>query len=620
MPLEKSITHVIPGVGLWKTSLYPPAGLLYARLIQAKEERRLIQLRHLGALTHALPGTRQARWDYTVAMVYYADQLKPLGMNSRFRLGKQEFSSMQSALQSIALIWNIGHLPGTYSVAKGVYRFLSERNSKYPACLLEWPYADSPQVKRFKQESNRLLLENDYVALARVLAVIKLLSLAPRTDDFLFQFTNDFAAPFLLEYENDNSKQWDKIRTAFKIVRHLAYLTLDTPLSGLQWAPHLPSLLQDQIAKTKGLEELADNICELLSPLERMVFSSLYYLPAARKEASVVAELVARRLGEELNPEQILKHWLTKSLFRDLRIRQKQWYTAFDIAASVRLRSHFSIPQDSPVKMERSLTAKGFSHPIVLEYKAWNSAAMIEPDELLVDVMTNRIPTPDDVGRMIAWVCTHFDDHDASIDDSFYALRRGELEPVYLSLLRRAVELAYPGIGVRFEPWPLHRFLVPGKRSLLRGGIWGSSSKLNDKVIRQIFRRRAGKVAPEVKDNFVELLGLSELRNVLRRQTKRIMLRQCWLVVTGSVRFCRDSKDLIEYDGGLLKVSSRSGKLVWFGLETKNGRTDPLYSLNKRLRVLGITARTHRLSSCHAYVELPLVAHGYATRNPRRVH
>ena len=31
----------------------------------------------------------------------------------------------------------------------------------------------------------------------------------------------------------------------------------------------------------------------------------------------------------------------------------------------------------------------------------------------------------------------------------------------------------------------------------------------------------------------------------------------------------------IEFDGGLLKVSSRSGRLTWYGMESKSGNENP---------------------------------------------
>ena len=79
-----SFKHVIPHVGPTEIHLYTPVDRVYRLLDECKEISRLKGLRHLGALSHALPGTRHTRWDYTVALLYYAQSLDLPGMKSAF--------------------------------------------------------------------------------------------------------------------------------------------------------------------------------------------------------------------------------------------------------------------------------------------------------------------------------------------------------------------------------------------------------------------------------------------------------------------------------------------------------------------------------------------------------
>ena len=65
-------------------------------------------------------------------------------------------------------------------------------------------------------------------------------------------------------------------------------------------------------------------------------------------------------------------------------------------------------------------------------------------------------------------------------------------------------------------------------------------------------------------------------------------------------------KPLIEFDGGILKISSKSGKLTWYGLETKSGRENPTASLTKRLAAIGIAGAITTIDSNHAYCEIEL--------------
>ena len=51
--------------------------------------------------------------------------------------------------------------------------------------------------------------------------------LSSNEEDFIYSLVCSFASPFLLEFDPNASRQWTKLRKAFKIARHLAYLTLD---------------------------------------------------------------------------------------------------------------------------------------------------------------------------------------------------------------------------------------------------------------------------------------------------------------------------------------------------------------------------------------------------------
>jgi len=418
------IEHVIPHVGPTEIRLYSPADRLYEWLCQHKEINRLKNLRHLGALTHALPGTRHARWDYTVALVYYAQIFKVAGMNSSFNLGGVNFSSTHAALQTIALCWNIGHLPGTFAVEKGVYRFLHERNNKNPANELNWPNDQDQNVQRIRKEANRFLREQDYQGVARVLAVLKLFSMFGDDDKDLVNMLYGVVAPFLLSYDEGESKQWFKLRRAFTVVRHLAYLTLDISLAGLEWCPSIPSLLRQELNREGvDLESLSDRICEILSPIERTTYAALYHREVARQEAAVIADWVHANLKNHRNPSSKISKWMRKGLFRDLQIGQRPPLRTAVMAGSIRFRTHFSGTDLSPVEMESLLHRKKFPLSLVLNYQAWNSEAMIEPDELLIDGIVRASARADDVGRLLAWMIWQFETPNVAHDDTFELLR-----------------------------------------------------------------------------------------------------------------------------------------------------------------------------------------------------
>ncbi|MBN2138725.1 MAG: hypothetical protein JW720_13030 [Sedimentisphaerales bacterium] len=603
------IEHVIPHIGLATIPLYPPADKLYSLLLKCQEIERLKTLLHLGALSEALPGARHARWDYTVSLLYYAQALKLRGMNSAFTLGITEFSSAQAALQTIALCWNIGHLPGTFLVEKGVYRWLYETNKENPANKLKWPRKKHSNVPLVRKEANRLLREQDYLGLARVLAVIKLLSMLNDTDSELRNLVLDFAAPFLLSYEGGDSKQWFKLSRAFTIVRHLAYLTLDISLAGLEWCPSIPSLLRQEIDREgTDLQELSDRIGEVLSPIERLVYASLYHRDTARKEAAIVADWVYGKLKQSNNAKNRISSWMKKGALRDLRIGNRPPSGSVVIAGSIRLRTHFVGTNLSPAEIELSLRRKNFMYPLALNYQAWNSEAMIEPDELIIDGIVAGTATSSDIGRLLSWMIRQFESPDAGADDTYELLRKADFENTYVLLVKRAFELAFPGKTATIEPWPLSRFGLfaesPPEGS--RGCVWACDGKLADQISKHIVRDRSRTIPTVLKDRYAELLGIRALRNHLRSKWRDKRLRQRCLLVTASVRFRDSERDLIEFDGGIAVVSSRGGYITWYGLESKRGSGDPFSSLKNRLEDLGLPTDVHKLSARHAFAKLTL--------------
>ena len=188
-------------------------------------------------------------------------------------------------------------------------------------------------------------------------------------------------------------------------------------------------------------------------------------------------------------------------------------------------------------------------------------------------------------------------------------MRKQELETGYEQILSKAVETHFPGISVVLDPWKLKGFgLFVGvsNDSKRWGRVWASRSTLDDPYIKYLLRNRRRFVPKELEEEYTELLGLAELRKSLKRKWGKSRPRCRWLVVSSSVKFQKEGRTIIEYDGALLKVSSRSGKMTWYGLEAKSGREDPARSLRKRLKAIKVEAEVRSLNSSYAYVELPL--------------
>ncbi len=317
---------------------------------------------------------------------------------------------------------------------------------------------------------------------------------------------------------------------------------------------------------------------------------------------------MARKLGASVRPEETIRAWLTHGLTRDLSLGRRPLRNSVRRCASIQLRSHFSRHPDSCSEIERKLHEKGFTHSIALEYKSWNSDALLEPDELLIDVLLDREVRASDIGAFLSWYANEFDNTAAKADDVYELMRKGELEAGYAQILSRAVATFYSGNTVHLEPWSLDRFGLFKGIGLRQysGKIWLSSSTLDDPITKYLVRDRTRSVSSEFIDQYKELLGIAALRRYLRGQLKKSKPRCKWLLITASVQFQREGQTIMEYDGGILRVSSRSGKLTWYGLESKNGKENPAASLRRRLKTLGVNAEVISLNTTYACAVVPL--------------
>lgn len=608
-PNPKSIRDAIPQVGLQELILYPPADSLYDHLRRKREVTRLVSLRHLGALSHAFPGARHTRWDYAVAMLYFSEKLRVPGMNSIFRIGSVRFSSSIAALQALSLVWNIGHVPGTFSVEKGIYRFLHRQNSADPAASLRWGFLGNSRVRALQEASSKVLLERDYLGMARVLAAVKLLSFADSEADDVFALAADFACPFLVESDTSASTQWVKLETAFRLVRHLAYLTIDAPYTGHGWALPVSDLLSHLLAsKSPDLSQLDATVSEVLSPIERATYETIYHSPEARRECALVAEMVESHLSSHPDPVSEIHRWLGLSLFNDLKLGRRPDPRKYASLGTCRLRSHFTVFPQSPVGLEQHLKELGFSHPVALVYPSWNTDVLLEPDESILDVVSPLPHTVNLLGKLILWHVSYVDDLTSGLDDPVTLFVKFDLEASYVSLLDRAIRIRLPGTSLRVRPWRLKDFglfpddSIPEKK----GCVWASTPRLDDPIVTHILRDRSGRVPSALRNQYEELKGIRALRLTLRRSWTQRELRQRWLVLTASTELVGASGTIIEFDGALVRISTRSGGMRLYGLESKKGSENPYLSLAKRLRKASIPATCFKLGTHHAFAEIAL--------------
>ncbi len=637
------IRHCVPNIGAVTIRLYEPADEVYRMLSDAGEVERLRQLRHIGALEIAYPGIAHSRWDYTFSMLYVIDRLKGLFGSATFNLGnnKKKFSSTAAALQCLALLSNIGHLPGTYAVEKGVTRFFlrGKGNGSLKSLLSDAPWRHGKPHRVIREADSHLRLY-DYLSLNRLLGLIKLGTNFHGKHEVPSWLVDDLYAPFLLEELRPPNPRWSNIEEWFDTARRLAYLNHDTTVVEFPLTVDVSRLLSN-VFQSEHLSETALNESrEILAAYEHMVYERFYHEPAARKVTAVVASRIRELLEAEEDPAGKIVQWLYDSQLTELQENQEleQEVEQANLVASVSLRTLFP-SLNHPWQIENEIVGKmsvvGIQENCiasVLEYQPCRLEHAIEPDHTYIDTYVLGRPQSKHVGRLICWIADSLDEvversdkkddaknhyRNDDRDDPVFWMTRDALEPVYRELIARLVEVAWPGHRISFVPWPLSRlgkwhFRGYERDNSDRIAIWLAGRTLDDEIAKHIVRRPNASTTGHGA-LAAELGGLRQLRTRLRRGFgSNYRPRRRYFLLTASIRLIKGESQggqiEKEFDGGVLQVPATPGAAYLYVLETKGANTAraAVNKLREKINALQLRGEVAALPHRSAYARLSL--------------
>jgi hypothetical protein len=559
-------------------------------------------------------------------MLYVVTRLRRLVTNSRFSLGAADFSSMAAALQCLALLSNIGHLPGTYCAEKGVARFLLGRSKDAPIdCLFEANFGgDLAAIRPTVEAANSFLRENDYLALNRLCAVVKLATNFGGRAPVPQWLAQDFFVPFVLRDRRLMTPRWSELDEYFDTSRRLAYLNRDTALVDSPITVGLSPLLSNLVDPAGLTKEALLQSQEITSAYEHTVYEKFYHAPEARKATAVVAASVLARLQGDADPAATITTWMYGHDMDDVvnpeTIRQRLRDANF--VGTVSLRSFFltlsrreSEAESSLEKLLGSSAREQVQAAVTAsKYVALDSQHTIQPDHVHLDALVLGQVKARHVGLLLKWVA---DDLDSSYDDPadvYASLVKPELGRIYEALLGRLIAVAWPGMFLEMTSWPLSRLGKFRARDDERSdiSIWHTSSDLDDKLTKHILRDTSTVPQPltSIRE---ELRGLSQLRAQLRKpwKTNSTRPRKRHFLITASIRLSKPAgqgRTEREFDGGILQLSSRTGAAHLYVIETKGAQTPDAaaHSLQEKLGALDLVGAVTRLKKRSAYAALTM--------------
>ncbi|MBE3578276.1 MAG: hypothetical protein IMX00_11420 [Limnochordales bacterium] len=535
----------------------------------------MTNLLHLGALSKAFPGVRHTRWDYSAAVLTLVTNIGAPGLNSKLNLGSAKLSSARAALQCLALVSNIGHLPGTFAVEEGVARFIRSRGLS--AQVIQW-HPDTPEA--IVEAASVSLAQHGYLILNRVLSVAKLLAYGPGCH-VTWALGIDLVAPFFFpELRAGKYQQWAKLERVYQLCRRVAYLAVDGALVDLPLRLDLPILFRRLVAgeadsRTESEVELSS---ELLAAYERMVFAKLYHSEEARRLTAVVASAVESRLQRESNPGDIVNRWLRSWSFDEVL----DWEAdVSDTLSKQRTMTHVPI-RSYFVYKDRLVTtyADRLRHIVgkdglanILRYDPWEQLVRIEPEEYLIDVLSVDGSFTAGI-KLVQWVSEVLDAPDANSKSLYDSGLKEDLGEVYEALFRQIVQACSPPLWLHVEPWPLAELGKFGGQQLDKGLRVVLDPLLKSPFGSHIVRFTRRRVSGRLKSVQDELRALSSLRQVLRRRYlgKRGFL---YFLLPSSVNVVDATKQtsIAEFDGGVVAVRVSKPSIVAWLLESKRKST-----------------------------------------------
>jgi len=520
---ELELEYSFANIGPVRIHLYSSAASFYRILEQQKEIERLRNLMHLGTLEMIFPGARHTRWDYTLLQLHLANCLNFPSMTS-----ERKFCDIQTTgrelLQILILASNIGHLPGTFAVERGVLHALFAKDDGLKGLIralknLPFEEEDSKLIERTLQK------HQDYNIVHKVLALVKLSKWLDTSDTIESQKLRceELAAKLILLNLTPQIARESEARLLANLglLRKMAYIHMDStflPMPiGLDFASFIRFLTTsynlNSYRPINAEEIIPETFPNFIYEYEKALFSKIYHSSKARVLVRLVGEKIKQRLLKSHAPiEEIIK-WLSMSDYEEIigdRAKIK--------SVAERYESRISITID-PFLCEafiekgllfweehiKSALEKSGGKPVTLYLPGFGD----EPGVVSIDLVyekSQRGRTIEDLSLLIGLFYRHLEK-----EENWYSFATA---PIYKKIFERIMEL-YIGEGVKVKvtenPWYFFSEDADSR-------IVATDSLKKDWIRKECFpRKQQNDWDKATKDRFHAHISLWDMIKILRR-------------------------------------------------------------------------------------------------------
>ncbi|KZX11110.1 hypothetical protein [Methanobrevibacter curvatus] len=215
--------------------------------------KRLKEIDQLGVIRNVHEGTHHPRWEYVVLQLNIINQLcsleiaKGLGLKTNQKSFKKFKPSGGDILQMWVLMFNSGHLPGTFASERGFLKLLL-KNKKFKKVFYDGIKCKTNKLTKSKRKFFKEILGNEDIYSVHKILISFLLNRYKRsnlegiedTDEFIdfLQEVHDFY--FTKQKESEIEVKRIKLISLFRRIRQISYLFLDSQYAPIPLSFDLP--------------------------------------------------------------------------------------------------------------------------------------------------------------------------------------------------------------------------------------------------------------------------------------------------------------------------------------------------------------------------------------------
>jgi len=561
---------------------------------------RLKNLNHIGSLGLVFPGMKQSRYDYTILTLYLIHLISAFklpGLSSSKELKNISLSG-RDFLQLFTLVSNIGHVPGTFAVEKGILKFLIEQNRVEQLLSgfnqLDLTDEQVSELKTWMIKGQKYFLTNKLLALVKLCAWLEDGRLDDDEKGLLVELAHILFIFILPEKRDEHEENLFEI---YDIVRRIAYLTQDSVYSTKSIQIDLQSFILNLATKAQSQEPqakeiLSTNFRELIYQFEKGIYNQIYHSEKSTVLTSIVVKQVYKFLKEKDAPISEILGWLTSQQLNDISLNWSKIQTGME-AHIAELSMQFG-GNESFLVVE-NLVEKGL---ITLENELLDYVQNthlkinclylppLKPEtfgEMWFDLIYPKSCSAERIRDLVKVLCYFY----KKIDTETYF----GMSVIYRELLSRMLICALK--KEEFEPRIIehpHEFFGTGgeDRLFCVPNIRDKHHYVQPWIKEEYFSRKVDPDWPRFKkDKFHEHQALWELLKYLGKSLYKIrteiggslkvkqtyrLRERLFLVVPASIIIMDKSSALtvVEFDGAVLEVKAKSGKTILYLLEAKN--------------------------------------------------